>query len=307
MTETTPSMVDGLDEQKIRFIEVDGHRVRYYEDGFGDPLVLICGGEYGAAISLDAWSLNLKQLAQHFHVYALDKPGQGYSDIPRRDADYTWEWMFRLTYLSLRALGIHQAHFVGHSRGGLVVACLALEHPEMVKTAVIVDSSTVAAEDPHVPTDIFYNELAARTPGPPTRETTRMILGAQSVSQAHVTDDYVERTFKVASLPATQEARRAMKTLRTSIFYPSLYGKRSQVLSQIDDRGLPVPTLVVWGFNDRAAPLYLGHRLFERICPKTRHAEFHVINRTGHQCFREQWKTFNRVVIDFCRSGISQS
>ena len=93
-----------------------------------------------------------------------------------------------------------------------------------------------------------------------------------------------------------------MRTLRTSVFYPSLYKKRIEVLSEIDDHGLPVPTLVVWGFNDRAAPLYLGHRLFERICPKTQNAEFRVINQTGHQCFREQWRKFNSIVIDFCRS-----
>ena len=246
--------------------------------------------------------LNLKPLAKHFHVYALDKPGQGYSAIPKRDADYTFEWMFDRILRILEVLEIRNAHFVGHSRGGLVVACLALEHAHLVKTAVIVDSSTLAQEDPHLPTDTFYNELAARTPGPPTPDTTRLILGAQSVSKAHVTDDFVERTFKVATLPTTQEARQRMRTLRTEVFYPNLYRKRKEVLAAIDERGLPVPTLVVWGFNDRAAPLYLGHRLFERISPNTPNAEFHVINRTGHQCFREQWEAFNRVVIDFCRS-----
>src|SRR6185503_1814067 len=140
MTNPQFSEVDRLDTEKIHFIEVDGKRVRYYEDGSGDPLVLLCGGEYGATISLDAWSLNLKALAQHFHVFALDKPGQGYSDIPKRDEDYTFEWLFDCTYRTLKALGIRNAHLVGHSRGGLLVACMALEHPEMAKSVVIVDS-----------------------------------------------------------------------------------------------------------------------------------------------------------------------
>jgi 2-hydroxy-6-oxonona-2,4-dienedioate hydrolase len=295
------SIADGLDEYKLRNIKVDGTKVRYYEDGTGEPLVLLSGGEFGSLYSLDSWSLNLKELAKHFHVYAFDKPGQGYSDIPDKDADYTFEWLLDRTYRTIGALGIRQGHFVGHSRGGLLVTRMALDHPEIVKTAIIVDSSTLAPEDPHVPTDLFYNELAARTQrGPPTRETVRMEVDAQSYSKAHITDDYVERMLRIALLPSVQEAQRRMAALRLSVCYPSLNRMRSQTLAQIDDQGLPVPTLVVWGFNDRAAPLYLGHRLFERICPKTRDAEFHAINQTGHYSFREQWQKFNRTVRDFC-------
>jgi 2-hydroxy-6-oxonona-2,4-dienedioate hydrolase len=301
MTMPIIPVADGLDEHKLRNIEVDGISVRLYEDGTGEPLVLLSGGEFGSLYSLDSWSLNLKGLARNFHVYALDKPGQGYSDIPKRDADYTFEWLLERTYRTVNALGIRKGHFVGHSRGALLVARMALDCPEMIKTAIVVDSSTMAPEDPHVATDLFYNELAARTlPGLPTRETVRMEVDAQSFSKAHITDDYVERMLRIALLPSIQEAQRRMAALRLSVCYPSLHRMRSQTLAHIDERGLPVPTLVIWGFNDRAAPLYLGHRLFERICPKTPNAEFHAINRTGHYSFREQWQKFNRIVRGFC-------
>jgi pimeloyl-ACP methyl ester carboxylesterase len=294
-------VVDRLAEDKVRIIEVDGTRVRLYEDGTGEPLVLLSGGEFGSLYSLDSWSLNLKELGRHFHVYALDKPGQGYSEIPHKDTDYTFDWQFDRTYRVINALGIRQGHFVGHSRGGLLVARMALDYPEIIKSAIIVDSSTMAPEDPHVPTDLFYNELAARMPaGLPTRETVRMEVDAQSFSKAHITDDYVERMLRIALLPSVQEAQRRMAAIRLSVCYPSLHRMRAKTLAQIDDQGLPVPTLIIWGFNDRAAPLYLGHRLFERICPKTPDAEFHAINQTGHYCFREQWQKFNRTVRDFC-------
>ena len=68
---------DGLDEKKLRFVDANGVRIRCYEDGLGEPLVLISGGEFGGLYSLDAWSLNFKELAQRFHVYAIDKPGLG--------------------------------------------------------------------------------------------------------------------------------------------------------------------------------------------------------------------------------------
>jgi pimeloyl-ACP methyl ester carboxylesterase len=292
---------DTLDEQKLRFVDAGGVRVRCYEDGTGEPLVLLSGGEYGALYSLDAWSLNFKQLSQHFRIYAIDKPGQGYSDIPKRDADYTFEWLFDSIHALSQVLGIRQAHWVGHSRGALLVARFALKHPDLVKTAVIVDSSTLAPEDPHVPTDLFYEEIGMRTPpGPPTPETVRMEADAQSFSRAHISADYVRRMLEIASLSTMQEARRRMREVRLKVWHPSLYRNRTEILRQIEDRGLPMPTLIVWGFNDRAAPLYLGHRLFERICPKTPDAEFHVLNQAGHYSFREQWQKFNRVVSDFC-------
>jgi pimeloyl-ACP methyl ester carboxylesterase len=301
MADSEFARIDGLNPEKLRFLDANGVRLRCYEDGQGQPLVLLSGGEYGALYSLDAWSLNLKALAQHFHVYALDKPGQGYSDIPRRNSDYTFEWLFATIHAALNALGVRKAHMVGHSRGALIVARMALEYPDLVRTAVMVDSSTTAPEDPHVPTDLFYEEIGARTPpGPPTLESVRMEPDAQSFSKDHVTDDYLRRMLAIASLPTIQEARRRMRELRLKVWHPSLYRQRTETLRQIEDHGLPVPTLVIWGFNDRAAPLHLGHRLFERICPKTPDAEFHVLNQAGHYSFREQWRKFNRVLVDFC-------
>jgi pimeloyl-ACP methyl ester carboxylesterase len=251
--------------------------------------------------------LNLKELARHFHVYAIDKPGQGYSDIPSNDEDYTFEWLFRAISNAARSLGIRQAHWVGHSRGGLVVSRMALDHPDMVKSIVITDSSTTAPEDPHVPTYLIYEENDARIPaGPPTRETVRMEFDFNCVSQAHLTDDFIARMLKIAQLPSVQQAQKCMHSVRFKIWHPSLYRVRAKTIAEISERGLPVPTLVVWGFNDRGAPLHLGHRLFERICPNTQNAEFHVFNRAGHQCFREQWKAFNRVLISFCGAGGSR-
>jgi pimeloyl-ACP methyl ester carboxylesterase len=303
MTKQISSFADDLDQRKLRFIDARGVRVRVYEDGAGEPLVLIHGGEFGSVNTLDEWSLNLKALAKHFHVYAIDKPGQGYSDIPKRDADYTFEWLFQSIHDVFQVLGVRQAHWAGHSRGALVVARMALDHPDLVKSAILVDSSTTAPEDPHVPTYLFYEEIDARTPpGPPTLATVRVEADAQCFSKAHITDDFVGRLLKIAELPAVQEAQQRMQDLRFTVWHPSLYRVRKQTVAEISERGLPVPTLVIWGFNDRGAPLYLGHRLFERICPTTPHAEFHVFNQAGHYCFREQWQKFNRAVVNFCLS-----
>ncbi len=290
---------DALDTSKLRFIDVDGVRTRYYEDGDGPPLFLFSGGQFGSLYSLDAFSMNLPVLARDFHVFAVDKLGQGHTDNPKRDADYTFEALLEHTTALIRALDVPPAVLVGHSRGALLVARLALDHPELVSKLVLVDSSSLAPDSPMFPGNVFYDSLRV-PPGPPSRESVRVEPDAQAHSKAHITDDFVSRLLEIAELPKFQECQRRMESLTSSVWIPSLGRCKRETLQAIEERGMPVPTLMVWGLNDRSAPLPLGLHLFERIATTTSEAEMHVLNETGHYSFREQYQAFNRLVRSFC-------
>jgi pimeloyl-ACP methyl ester carboxylesterase len=302
-----PHVIDGLDRQKLRFVDADGYRTRLYEDGAGEPLVLIHGGRFGNTYSLDAWSLNLPGLADHFHVYAPDKLGSGHTDNPKTDADYTFEAIFRHMHELLLTLGITGAHIVGHSRGGLLATHLALRHPELAKTLIIVDSITTTPDPPEganrepgaerVAEDQFDKPDVV---GPTTREAVRAEPDAQAYSRAQVTDDYVDRILEFARLHKFREVSERFRALNRSVFAPSYRRARDEALQMIDEGGVPVPTLVFWGRNDRSAPIDRGRLLFDRICARTPAAEFHVVNGAGHYSFREQPLAFNRAVQSFC-------
>ena len=300
MVQASSAIADKLDSHKIRFVDVDGVRTRYYEDGVGEPLVLFHGGHFAFLYSLDSWSLNLADLAQHFHVYAVDKLGQGHTDNPKGDADYTFDELFRHAHSFVQAMGITQAHFLGHSRGALLAANFALEHPELVKKLVIVDSNTLSPDSLMSLGRRFYASHVFPQ-GPPTREGVRIEPDAQAYSsKVHVTDDFIARMLEIAQLPKTQEAMDRMGVLESTVWMPSLNRRRQELLRKIDESGIPVPTLIIWGANDCSAPLSLGYTLFERIALKTPQAEMHVLNGAGHYCFREQPEAFLRVVRGFC-------
>ena len=294
------AIIDGLDETKIKYVEIDGIRTRYYEDGAGEPLVLIHGGEYSSYYSLDGWSLNLPELARSFHVYALDKLGHGHTDNPSAD-DYTFAALARHTEGFFRALGIRQAHCAGHSRGGLSVTYLAYQHPDLVKTAILVDSGSTAPEDPRYPSGAFYAEVRRRVPpGAPVRDVVRAEPDAQAFNPDQVTEDFVDRLCRIADLPKVREARRRMREIGPDVWYPSLEQARQQVWQRIEEEGMPVPTLLVWGYNDRAAPFPVGLTLFEKVSAKTDRAELHVLRGAGHYCFRDQSAAFNRLLRSLC-------
>jgi pimeloyl-ACP methyl ester carboxylesterase len=75
-----------------KWLDVDGIRTRYFDQGSGERIVMIHGAQVGAsdgASSAKTWSLNFPVLKAWHNVIAFDKLGQGYTDNPKTDADYT--------------------------------------------------------------------------------------------------------------------------------------------------------------------------------------------------------------------------
>ena len=298
-------LVDEIDEAKLRWVDVDGIRTRYYEDGEGEPLVFIHGGEIAFVDALDTWSLNLAELARHFHVFAVDKLGQGYTDAPTTDEDFTYDATVRHILGWLDAAGVPDgAHVVGHSRGGLVATSVLFARPGFARSAIIVDSATLGPDpdDPSLQSGRFYAEVDRRTPnGFASREALMVEAEMNSYSTDHVTDAYLDRYLEIARLPGQQAALARMRGgLNENVFLPNIRRARREVLGQIDQRGMPVRTILVWGRNDPSAPLAeVGIPLYKRISATTDDAEMHVFNHAGHYTYREQAAGFNRLVREW--------
>ena len=117
-----------------RFMDVDGVRLHFVERGEGPAVVLLHGNtvmlqDYIASGILDAAALRCR-------VIAFDRPGFGYSERPR---NRIWSPVAqaKLIHDALRQLGIERAVVVGHSWGTLVAVALALNHPQSVRSLVL--------------------------------------------------------------------------------------------------------------------------------------------------------------------------
>jgi pimeloyl-ACP methyl ester carboxylesterase len=108
----------------------------YYEiHGEGTPLVLI----EGLSIDISQVEWMVGGFSQRHQVVAFDNRGAGRTDKP--DIPYTIETMAEDTAGLLVALGIARAHVLGISMGGRVAIALALSHPEMVRSLILVSTS----------------------------------------------------------------------------------------------------------------------------------------------------------------------
>src|SRR5688572_30435212 len=85
-----------------------------------------------------------------------------------------------------------------------------------------------------------------------------------------------------------------------SVWLPTLQPKRQEALRLIDERGMPVPTLVIWGNDDASTPLDRGLDLYTRIAARTPQAEFHVVNQAHHAIAQDQPEALTRAIASFC-------
>lgn len=285
---------------ETKYIDVNGIRTRYLEAGSGEPLLLLHGGHPGLHSFANVWDLNIDLLARDFHVFAIDKIGCGFTDNPKDDRDYTVGSGVRHAYDFLETLKIKTSHVVGHSRGGFQACRLALEHPELVKTLVIVDSGTLVLRT--VPMSLYEAGGKEAPKIADMKERFRRKLGDYSFSAAHLNDDLLDGLLEVAALPKSEEAVAKMEGGLRNRFREDLAARQEETGEWIKAGRLKAPTLVVWGFNDPAATLEgAGLEVMRLILAAVPESQMCILNQAGHFCFREQPEAFVAAVTEFIK------
>jgi 3-oxoadipate enol-lactonase len=108
----------------------------YYETTVhGPPLLFI----HGLGSSTRDWDPQVAEFSASYKVITFDLRGHGRSDKP--PGPYSLPLFAEDTAGLLGALGLDAAHVVGISLGGGVAFQLAIDHPELVETMTIVNSS----------------------------------------------------------------------------------------------------------------------------------------------------------------------
>ncbi len=117
------------------YFDNDGCQLHYEDYGHGTPLLLV----HGLGSSTRDWEYQIPPLARHYRVLALDVRGHGRSDKPRetyRIADFADDVVALIEHLQLPPV-----HLVGISMGGMIGFQLGVDHPELLRSLTIVNSS----------------------------------------------------------------------------------------------------------------------------------------------------------------------
>jgi len=269
-----------------RTIDVKGTTTGYLTAGTGPPLLLL----HGVGTSAREWSWVMPGLARNHLVYAVDLPGYDGSVKP---PDYAPTFTASFISAFLDAVGVERAAVIGNSFGGLTALHLALSEPGRLLALVLADSAGLGrAVNP---------ALAALTPpggGDLVKILDKTPLGAyqRALSRAlllfsrpwHIPPRWLKDQYQLAQIPNFMEA--TLESIRSAV---SVVGQREVFLDQLPN--LRMPTLIVWGTEDRVIPPWHAGAAVPRLDKGT----LKYIPNCGHLPHVEQPKRFVAIVDEF--------
>lgn len=217
-----------------RFVEIDGVRLHYKDQGSGPVVVLV----HASFLSLDAWTPVVKELAQTHRVIRFDMLTNGLTgDDPAQR--YSIERNLEMLTGLLRHLGIDRHAIVGTSSGGIVAFRHAAAHPDTVDRLILINSAGMprtAATNPNRPRGSALRRwIEARYK---SRDYWQDNLSAQFTAGTMPDPAFVTRTYDMNRRAGLREAGAIyLRNFRT--------GDPQAELAKVR-----APTLIAWGIGN---------------------------------------------------------
>lgn len=231
-----------------QFVDVGGGLTMHVRDeGKRDGPVLVL--LHGSSASLHTWEPWVKRLGATYRVISVDQIGHGLTG-PNPSGDYSMQAFTGTLDSLLTKLGVSRFALAGNSMGGGIAWNYALAHPEKLTALILVDAG--GAPDAR-PTSLPIGFRIAQTPGinrlaeiiTPRGMVERSLR--QSVSnQAIVNDAMIDRYWDLLLYPGNRRATGQRFATPRVPADPARLGQ------------MKVPTLILWGAEDKLIPLSAG-------------------------------------------------
>lgn len=247
---------------ETKFVQAGPVKLQYFEEGDGpETLVLV----HGYASSAALWRYTFEHLARkrlgdtsRFRVIAFNNKGAGESGRAETEDSYTVEAFAGDLYNAVSALGLDDFILVGHSMGGATVTQFSLEHQELLRGLVLLNSAPLNGRalagnwEEELRTSFAEGGL------------TRGDMGFQA---PHVTQDFRD---EVTSIILRNPIERAIG------------GRRSMGSLRLRERlgEIRVPTMVVGGDMDTTVGVDNIVAEYLALPEETRH--LHIFHGIGH-------------------------
>ena len=263
------------------YVTVDGIKLHYNDAGEGEPILCLHGGGPGAT----AWS-NFKQnipavTASGRRMLMVDMPGYGKSEFSDGLKEDFFDYMGRILDEFLNKLDIKgSVDVIGNSLGGQAALGLEIVKPERMKHLVLIGSQPTSAGiviQP-LPQEALNNIINYYGGDGPSMEKMRRLVESLLFDSSWVTDETLQERFEASKDPGQMR----LLGLPRRDFYADL-------------PNVAVPTLLVWGQEDKGGALEVGLQMLRKL----QNARMHIFQRCGHWAQVEHQQEFEQVVLNF--------
>jgi len=259
------------------FVDLEGVRMHYMEQGAGFPVVMI----HGVGQSLYTWHNNIDAISECFHVYAPDLLGYGYSDKP--DMEYTVSDHANMILAFMDSMEIEKAHIIGFGSGGTFALDFLIRNPERVAKAALISPGGMTKNYPFFLRMLGSSFFGKFFIGMLNQSTVRRLLEETYFDQTGVDDRTVDEYTKPLM---SSEAKSAM--LRSIGAYDD-----SGVLENL--RLVEHPVLLFWGEDDQWHVMAMADLFHTAL----KNSELITIRNCGHMLHEEKFEKFNEAVLEF--------
>ncbi len=264
--------------------ELGSTDVNYVDLGEGPPVFYV----HGLGGSWRNWLENIPAAAKNHRVVALDLPGFGTSPLPTEPISMHAYGDLIVAFADQIGLGPETA-LVGHSMGGFIATEAVIEAPARFSSLTLVAAAGITfANYPQTRKQIA--KIAIQMALPIASSRLERNLGRKRLRSA---------SFKGLISHPSMIGREILWELGTyGVKAPGML-QAAYALAGYDTRHrlaeITLPTLVIWGEQDRLVPVGAAYAYEKRIP----HSELHLIHDTGHMVQIERPARFNQVVEDF--------
>ncbi len=258
----------------MAFVQNQGARIYWDEQGHGAPVLLIMGLGYPSYM----WHRTRSVLTTRYQTIAFDNRGIGRSDVP--PCPYSISVMASDAAAVLDAAGVESAHAFGVSMGGMIAQEFALQHPKRVRSLIL---GCTAAGGP----------TAVRA----ERDATQMLMARATMSPEQAAEAAVPFIYDAATPREKIDEDLAIR--RPWLPSPEAYAAQLQgVLAWEAYSRLPGinrPTLLIHGESDRLVPPGNARLIAEHIPG----AKLVMIPHAGHIFLTDQTDVAHRLILEF--------
>ena len=256
---------------KSEFVNVNGANLHFVIRGTGQPIVLI----HGNPGSCHDWSRLYGMLADHYCMFAFDRPGHGHSDRPNPGRSVTVSMQADLLRSALNQLQVKDPILVGHSWGGALALLYALRFQQEISGLVLLAPAAYPSGDGVS----FLSKLPAL---PVVGDVLNFIF--TPILSAWLVRTDLAKAFAPDKIPATYlrhtlaEWTRPKKVKWYSVDDALL--ESSLPATSLRYTNLTIPVEIITGDADLiVSPQENAHRLHESLA----NSRLTVLERTGHQ------------------------
>ncbi len=257
-----------------------GIQTRVLDVGKGPAIVFV----HGLGARADRWRHNLSSVAEAgYRCIAIDLPGHGFaskSGIAPFSVPKCALWLTGI----LDELGIEQCALVGTSMGGFISGHIACQTPDRVRALVLVGTIGM------VPMGAEARGAISSRFGTVSREGIERKLRTVLFNPQLVTQSWIEEEWRINNSLGAHEAFSSIADYIRDHIDDDVIGEQLATLA-----GTRHPVAVIWGREDNAVPVSVGHRCRDLLQP----ALYEEIPGAGHGPYLEKPDLFNNLLIRF--------